>query len=77
MKLYRLILCTILSISVVTISNAQEKKAIKDIEEMIELFEDDCLLTTEDDIKYLKVILNLIKKQQKEIEELNKENTRQ
>ena len=29
MKLHRLILCTILSISVITISNAQEKKAIK------------------------------------------------
>ena len=29
MKLYRLILCTILSISVISISNAQEKKAIK------------------------------------------------
>ena len=29
MKLYRLIFCTILSISVITISNAQEKKAIK------------------------------------------------
>ena len=48
----------------------EEEYAIEDIKEMIELYEDDCLLTTEEDIEYMKIILNLIDKQQKEIEEL-------
>ena len=50
--------------------NEEEKYAIEDIKEMIELYEDDCLLTTGEDIKYMKIILNLIDKEQKEIQEL-------
>lgn len=50
--------------------NEEEKCAIEDIKEMIELYEDDCLLTTGEDIQYLKIILNLIDKQWKEIHDL-------
>lgn len=53
--------------------NEEEKEAIKDLEEMIELYEDECLLTTENDIKYIKVILNLVEKQERVIKTRLKE----
>lgn len=46
-----------------------EKKAIENIKEMIELHDDDCLITTDDDFECLKVLLCLIKEK---IEEYNK-----
>lgn len=43
---------------------------IEDVMEMIELHKDGCLITTEYDFENLEILLNHIKKQQKEIEEL-------
>lgn len=51
----------------------EEKKAIEDVIEMIELHKDECLITTEDDFDNLEILLNLIEKQSKEIEELKEE----
>ena len=51
-----------------------EKKAIENIKEMIELHDDNCLITTDDDFECLKVLLCLIEKQQKEIEDLKMQN---
>ena len=48
----------------------EEKKAIEDLKEVIDLYNDECLITTEDDFKSIKILLNLIEKQSKEIEEL-------
>ena len=47
-----------------------EIKAIENIKEMIELHENDCLITTDDDFESLKILLSTIEKQQKEIEDL-------
>ena len=51
----------------------EEKNSIEDLKEVIELYNDKCLITTEDDIKSIKILLNLIEKQYKEIEELKQE----
>ena len=48
----------------------EEKKAIEDLKEVVELYNDKCLITTEDDFKSIEILLNLIEKQSKEIEEL-------
>ena len=50
----------------------EEKKAIEDLKEVVELYNDKCLITTEDDFKSIEILLNLIEKQSKEIEELKK-----
>lgn len=46
----------------------EEKKAIEDLKEVVELYNDKCLITTEDDFKSIEILLNLIEKQSKEIE---------
>ena len=48
----------------------EEKKAIEDLKEVVELYNNKCLITTEDDFKSIEILLNLIEKQSKEIEEL-------
>lgn len=51
----------------------EEKKAIEDLKEVVDLYNDKCLITTEDDFKSIEILLNLIEKQQKEIEELKED----
>ena len=54
----------------------EEKKAIEDLKEIIDSYNDGSLITIDDyDIKSIDIVLNLIEKQSKEIEEL-KENMR-
>lgn len=48
----------------------EEKNAIDDLKEVVDLYNDKCLITTEDDFKSIEILLNLIEKQSKEIEEL-------
>lgn len=48
----------------------EEKKAIENLKEVVNLYNDECLITTDYDFKSIEIILNLIEKQQKEIEEL-------
>ncbi len=50
----------------------EEKKAIENLKEVVDLYNDECLITTDYDFKSIEIILNLIEKQQKEIEELKK-----
>lgn len=40
----------------------EEKEAIEDLKEVIELYNDECLITIEDDIKSIKIILELIER---------------
>lgn len=54
----------------------EEKKAIEDLKEVVELYNDKCLITTEDDFKSIEILLNLIHRYSKEIEELKEENKR-
>ena len=48
----------------------EEKKAIENLKEVVDLYNDECLITTDYDFKSIEIILNLIEKQKKEIEEL-------
>ena len=50
----------------------EENEAIEDLKEVIDLYNEDCLITTDDDIKSIDIVLNLIEKQSKKIEILNK-----
>ena len=50
-----------------------EDEAINYLKEDIELYEDGCFISTDDDFKAIRIILNLIEKQQEEIEELKKD----
>ena len=50
-----------------------EDDAINYLKEDIELYEDGCFISTDDDFKAIRIILNLIEKKQKEIEELKKD----
>lgn len=50
----------------------EEKNAIDDLKEVVDLYNDKCLITTEDDFKSIEILLNLIEKQSKEIERLEK-----
>ena len=52
----------------------EEKKAIENLKEVVDLYNDECLITTDYDFKSIEIILNLIEKQQKEIEELKNKN---
>lgn len=50
----------------------EEKKAIENLKEVVDLYNDECLITTDYDFKSIEILLNLIEKQQKEIEDLKK-----
>ena len=52
----------------------EEKKAIENLKEVVDLYNDECLITTDYDFKSIEILLNLIEKQEKEIEELKKKN---
>jgi len=51
----------------------EEKKAIENLKEVIDLYNDECLITTDDDFKSIEILLNLIEKLSKEIEEYKKQ----
>lgn len=48
----------------------EEKKAIENLKEVVDLYNDECLITTDYDFKSIEILLNLIEKQEKEIEYL-------
>lgn len=52
----------------------EEKKAIENLKEVVDLYNDECLITTDYDFKSIEILLNLIETQQKEIEELKEKN---
>ena len=48
----------------------EEKKAIENLKEVVDLYNDECLITTDYDFKCIEILLNLIENQKKEIEKL-------